>query len=148
MKRALGSGLVGALGVTAFNQIGKRYLPEAPRLDVLGLRLAAAAFRKAGRRPPGGWTIRMLALVGDLVSNSLFFGLVGLGGRRAAVLRGGALGLAMGIEAVTLPEPLGVGGAPSARTRRTAAQTILWYVAGGMLAAFTYAWTHRDRHRR
>ena len=144
MKRALGSGLVGALGVTAANQVAKRYLPEAPRLDILGLRLVAAAFQRAGLRPPRGLPIRILALLGDLFSNSLFFGLVGWGKPRTALLRGAALGLAMGVGAVTLPEPLGVGKSASARTHRTATQTVLWYVLGGLLAAVAYLLTHRD----
>jgi hypothetical protein len=53
--------------------------------------------------------------------------------------------LAVGIGAVTLPEPLGVGKKPSAQTDRTAAQTIAWYVAGGLLAALTYQLTGRKR---
>lgn len=147
MKRALGSGLAGAIGVTVLNQVAKRFLPAAPRLDLLGLRLASAGFRKAGLKPPHGWPIGLVALLGDLFSNSLFFGLVGAGGPRMALLRGGALGLAMGVGAVALPEPLGVGKGPSAGTSRTAAQTIAWYVLGGLLAASTYLLSHRNRAR-
>ena len=63
--------------MTLLNQLAKRYLPEAPRLDVLGLRLATAAFHKAGIEPRG-FSVKIVALIGDLVSNSIFYGLVGL----------------------------------------------------------------------
>ena len=145
MKHAPGSGLVGAIGVTAINQIAKRILPEAPRLDLLGLRLVAAGFQLVGAKPPHGLPLRIVALLGDLFSNSLFFGLVGLGRRRTAPLRGAALGLVMGAGATILPEPLGLGGSPTARTRTTAGRTVLWYLLGGLLAGATYALTHPDR---
>ena len=105
MKRTLGlgSGLVGAASVTFLNHLAKRYLPEAPQLDILGLRLATVAFNKAGIEQPRGFPAKIISLIGALVSNSIFYGLVGLGRPRTAWLRGGALGLAMGIGAVTLP---------------------------------------------
>lgn len=142
--RALGSGLVGALGVTAANEAARRYLPGAPRLDILGRQLAAAAFRKAGRKPPTGWGLQAIAMAGDLVANSIFYSLVGAGRRRSALLRGGALGAAMGLGAVMLPEPLGLDKRATKRTERTALQTVAWYVLGGVLAAL---WYSRGRKR-
>lgn len=84
-----------------------------------------------------------IALVGDLVSNSLFYGLIGLGKPRTAMMRGAALGLAMGAGAVLLPAPLGADPKTTARTHKTVAQTILWYTLGGLLAALWYSRTSR-----
>lgn len=138
MKRALRSGAVGALAVTALNHMGQRFLPRAPRLDILGMRLASRGLRKAHVRPPKGLALHAVAFVGEMISNSLFYALVGLGKARTAWLRGGLLGLASGVAAVKLPEPLGFGLSPTARPRKTALGTIAWYVLGGLFAAMAY----------
>jgi hypothetical protein len=85
----LGSGLVGAASVTLINHLAKRYPPQAPRIDILGLQLARMAFNKARIDPPRGLPLKIVALIGGLVSNSIFYGLVGLGKPRTAWLRGG-----------------------------------------------------------
>ena len=146
MKRTLGlgSGLVGAASVTLLNYLGKRYFPWAPQLDILGLRLVTAAFSKAGIEPPKAFPLKLFALIADLISNSIFYGLVGLGKSRTAWLRGVALGLAMGVGAVALPTTLGVGDDTTGRTPMSKAGTILWYVLGGFLAAFAFAASHRN----
>ena len=59
----------------------------------------------------------------------MFYGLVGLGKPKTAWLRGGALGLAMGIGAVMLPETLGLGNDTTARTpttKRVQSRGIFW----------------------
>ena len=121
----LGAGLVGAASVTLLNHLAKRYLPQAPRIDILGLQLARVAFNKARLDPPMGLPIKIVALtLATLVSNSLFYGLVGIGKPKTAWLRGGALGLAMGVGAVTLPSALGASDDTTARTPMMKARTI------------------------
>jgi hypothetical protein len=121
VKRALGigSGLVGAASVTFLNHLAKRYLPAAPLLDILGLRLATVAFNKAGIEPPRGFPLKIIALIGALITNSIFYGLVGLGKPR--------------------------GDDTTARTPMAKAGTIAWYVLGGLLAALAFAVSHANR---
>jgi hypothetical protein len=145
----VGSGIVGATSVALLNYLGSRYLPRAPRLDILGLQLAAAAFDKVGIRPPRGLPMKILALVGSLVSNSMFYGLVGLGTPRTAWLRGAALGLAMGVGVLTLPAALGVGERETGRPPIAKVGTLAWYVLGGILAAITFAASQDEgKHRK
>ena len=124
--------------MTALNRAGQRFLPQAPRLDILGMRLAAKGLKKARVKPPKGPLLYAVSFIGEMVSNTLFYALVGLGKARNAWLRGGLLGLASGVAAVKLPEPMGIGKSPTARTRKTAVATVAWYVAGGLLAAVAY----------
>ena len=138
----IGSGLVGATSVAALNYLAARYLPGAPRLDVLGLQLTTAAFKKLGIHPPGGLPAKVLALLGSLASNSMFYGLVRLGAPKTAWLRGGALGLAMGLGVLTLSPAFGVGKRETGRTPTTKAGTLIWYILGGMLAALTFMASH------
>jgi hypothetical protein len=42
--------------------------------------------------------------------------------------------LAAGLGAVLLPGPMGLGNEPSTRTPGTAAMTVAWYFAGGLVA--------------
>lgn len=150
MKRTLGlgSGVVGATAVAGLNYVAGRYLPGAPRLDILGLQLAAAAFNKLGIRAPQGNLVKALALGASLVSNSMFYGLVGLGRPRTAWLRGGALGLAMGLGVLTLPAALGVGARETGRTPAAKMGTLAWYVLGGILAALTFMASHANSKAR
>jgi hypothetical protein len=85
-----------------------------------------------------------MALIGALISNSIFYGLVGLGKPKTAWLNGGALGLAMGIGAVTMPGTLGVGDDTTAPTPMAKAGAIAWHVLGGLLAAPAFAVSHAN----
>jgi hypothetical protein len=131
----LGSGLTGAISVAVLNQLAKRYLPGAPRLDILGSQLATAGLKKLGIKPPQGLPIKVLALIGSLASNSIFYSLVGLGKPNTAWIRGGLLGLAMGIGAVALPGTVGVKEDATIGSRAAKIRAVSWYVLGGLLAA-------------
>ena len=134
LLKALGSGLAGALALTAIHETVRRVSPDAPRMDVLGMRAIAKSLRAAGEEPPDDDTLFNVTLAGDVVSNSLYYALVGFGDPRRAVARGAALGLAAGLGAVLLPGPLGLGTDASARTRETQLMTVAWYTAGGLVA--------------
>jgi hypothetical protein len=138
MKRALSSGVIGAGAVTILNHMGKRFLPHAPRLDVLGMRLFSKLFNKANIAPPKGKALFGLSLIGEMISNSAFYGLIGMGNPKNAWVRGGLLGLAAGVGATALPEPMNLGKRPTARRKSTVVVTIAWYVLGGLLAALAY----------
>jgi len=75
------------------------------------------------------------ALLGDLVANSVYYGLVGAGSVRHPWRRGTLLGMLAGVGAVVLPGPLGLGRQPTSRTPATQVMTVLWYLFGGLAAA-------------
>ncbi len=132
---ALGGGLAGACALTLIHETVRRINPDAPRMDLLGMRAIAKLTGKAGETPPDEDSLHRLALAGDVVSNSLYFSLVGFGSRKTALARGALLGLGAGVGAVTLPGPLGLGEESSARTTATKVMTVAWYLAGGLVAA-------------
>jgi len=137
MLKALGSGLVGAVALTLIHETARRVAPEtAPRVDVLGMRAIAKAARAVDAEPPV--PLHEAALVGDIVSNSLYYSLVGAGQRADALRNGALLGLAAGLGAVFLPGPLGLGRQPT-DTPTTQALTVAWYLAGGLAAGAAYA---------
>lgn len=130
-------GLVGAVTVTLLNEVVRRRLPHAPRMDVIGERALAGTLEAAHVDPPRGRALYGWTMAADLVSNTLYYSLVGAGSPGGTWLRGGALGLAAGVGAVVLPRPLGLGRQPGARSPRTPLLTVAWYLAGGLAAAAT-----------
>lgn len=136
---ALGSGLAGACALTLLHEAGRRVIPAAPRMDILGMRAIKKTLRAVGEEdPPVDVELHDLALLGDLVSNSAYYALVGLGDQRGVWRRGALLGLAAGVGAVTLPGPLGLGRSPTEEAPKTQLMTIAWYLAGGLTAAAVF----------
>lgn len=134
LLKALGGGLVGAVALTAIHETARRIFQDAPRMDLLGMRALAKTARAAGAEPPPEDELFDLTMAGDIISNSLYYGIAGFGDPRHTVARGAALGLAAGVGAVLLPGPLGLGTDASARTPATQAMTVAWYTAGGLAA--------------
>ncbi len=147
---ALGSGLAGALALTLLHETGRRVIPEAPRMDILGMRVIARTMNRAGQPPPTRERLHSMALAGDIAGNALYYSLVGAGAPGSgAWLRGGLLGLLAGLGGVFLPSSLGLGSGPSSRTRQTQALTVLWYLVGGLAAAAAHQiFSELDEDRR
>jgi hypothetical protein len=97
--------------------------------------------------PPVDVELHDLALAGDLVSNSVYYALVGVGDPRHVWQRGALLGLAAGVGAVALPGPLGLGHSPSERTPQTQVMTVAWYLAGGLAAAAAFELLNQSGRR-
>lgn len=133
--KALGIGLFGAAALTLLHETVRRVEPDAPRLDLLGMQAIAKTMRWAGATPPAGEALHHTALVGDLVSNALYYSLVGAGEEDGIWRRAVLLGLAAGIGAVVLPPLLGMDRQATQRTPATQAMTVGWYLTGGLAAA-------------
>ncbi|MBI2393776.1 MAG: hypothetical protein HYV09_29665 [Deltaproteobacteria bacterium] len=132
----LGSGLVGALALTAAHEGLRRSAPDSPRpksprLDVLGMRALRSLAEAFGLKKPRGKELRRDALAGDLLANTAWFGLAA-GGRHPWV-RGISLGLLAGVGALVLPPVLGLGRTP--RSSIVRGQTVGLFVLGGLAAA-------------
>ena len=133
--RSFASGLLGATALTALHQTGRVVLPHPPRMDVLGMRAIVRILHAFGLEPPRGRWLPRLALAGDLVSNTLYYGLIGAGHPGRVWLRGAGLGLAAGLGALLLPKPFTLGSSPSMRTKSTGVATVALYLAGGLATA-------------
>ncbi|QCR24237.1 hypothetical protein [Pontibacter sp. SGAir0037] len=131
--KALASGLAGACVLTLLHETTRHTVPNAPRMDLLGMRAIADIMKGAGKEPPADDKLHRMAMAGDIVSNSLYYSLAGTG--NGAWLRGALLGAGAGLGAIVLPGPLGLGEAPSSRTPQTKAMTFGLYLAGGLVAA-------------
>ncbi len=134
MQRLLSSGVVAAATVAGLQQLTRRLMYDAPRMDILGERLIEKAFAKFGRRPPE--SARALSWVlGNVGSDTVLFGLVSAGSPRRPFVRGAVVGAATGVAALVLPPALGLSTKYTAQTWRTAVTTVGLYVAAGLSAA-------------
>lgn len=131
------AGVTGALTVTLLNETVRRLLPHAPRIDVIGERGLANVLRAIGVEPPRGAALYWSTLVADLFSNSLYYGLIGLGDPKHVGGRGVMLGMTAGLGAAVLPPRLGLGHQPGERWPVTHVLTASWYLIGGLTTAFT-----------
>ena len=126
-------GLAGATAVTLLHESIRRVVPEAPRMDRLGMQAISKGFKKAGRKVPEEDALFTIAMAGDLVSNALYYSVAGFGSEKNIWLRGSILGLAAGLGAVLLPEPLGLKKQHSNKTAATQLMTVGLYVAGALV---------------
>jgi hypothetical protein len=87
------------------------------------------------KEPPAKDQLQLMAVGGELLCDTAYYGLVGMNGKKGAWMRGALLGLFAGVTAVVLPKPLGLPDTASNKTRATQLMTIGLYLAGGLAAA-------------
>jgi len=141
------AGLVGAVTVTLLNESVRQVLPHAPRIDVIGERGLAKVIQGIGAVPPRGEALYWSTLAADLISNTLYYSLIGLGNPEHVGRRGATLGFTAGLGAAILPPRLGLGHQPGERGPVTQMLTTTWYLAGGLTTAITLREMQRRNSR-
>src|SRR5690349_9522116 len=132
---ALEGGVAGAAALTLIHETVKKAIPNAPRMDLMGMNAIAKGLKVIGAKTPDERKLYGWSLTGDLISNTLFYSFAGIGKKENALVKGAALGLAAGLGAVLLPKPLGLNEDNSSRTVQTKIMTVGLYVIGGLVAA-------------
>lgn len=131
----IAGGLAGATAVTLIHESLKAVVPQAPRMDRLGMQAIAKGLHKANKSVPNQQALFTIAMAGDLISNALYYSAAGIGSEKNIWIRSSLLGLAAGIGALVLPEPLGLNRRYSNRTVATQVMTVGLYVAGSLATA-------------
>jgi hypothetical protein len=127
---SLAGGAIGAASLTLVHELLRRVFPNAPRVDALGMQ----ALAKMGAGPD---KLYGKALLGDLMSNAMFYSLAGMSNPRTAPVAGLALGALAGVGAVITPRHLPLDESTTNRTRTTQVLTVLLYTMGGLAAGLT-----------
>lgn len=135
---AIVAGAAGAATTTLLHEITRRLVPAAPRVDLLGMQALAKTLHAIGADALEDSALYNLTLVGDLASNTLYFGAIGAVPPTRALQAGAMLGTLAGLGAVVLPGPLGLSTAPTERTNATKAMAVALYTAGGIAAGRVY----------
>ena len=135
MKNLLG-GLVGAATINLLHEVYRRIDPLAPRVDLVGKEAVSKVVKATGHSAPRGKKLYLATLAGDLLTNSIYYALIGRGRYKNLLLRGAALGLAAGVGALELTKPMGLDDRPITKSTRTKVLTVAWYLVGGLVTAF------------
>ncbi len=144
---SLAAGFAGAIALTVLHETARRLRPQdAPRMDVLGERGLRKLLRLENLPQPDHTTAYSATMLGDVLSNGLYYTLVGSG--KHSLGRGAVLGALAGVGGVVLPGPLGLGTAPSNRTPQTQAMTVAWYTVGGLVAGLVAQALRQRRPKR
>jgi hypothetical protein len=130
-------GLAGAAALNILHQAVKTFDHDAPRVDLVGEEALTTSMESFNLTPPTGNSLFVDALIGGILSNGIYYSMIGFGKKKNLLLRGAAIGLAAGIGALTLTKPLGLNDAPLNRTDKTKLLTVAWYTFGGVVTAFT-----------
>ena len=69
---ALEGGVAGAAALTLLHETVKKAVPNAPRMDLLGMNTLAKGLKIVGARTPDERKLYGWSLTGDLISNTLF----------------------------------------------------------------------------
>ena len=136
VKKSLLAGAAGAVLLNVLHESARQWIPSAPRVDLIGRQLIAKAFRQPGKKPPTGQAQYLTAMAADVLSNTLYYSVVGRGSRRSAEWRGLILGAVGGIGAVVVPNYLNVSKKAVQRSRATQWMTVAWYTLGGLAAGW------------
>lgn len=138
---ALLSGLAGACALTILNETIRRIDPDAPRLDLLGMNTVKKGIKKTGAEPPTGKNLYWTSMFTDIIGNTLYYSIAGLGHKKTRISKGLMLGLSAGISATSLPKTVGVSDKPVNKTDKTRFMTIAWYVIGGLVTSAVMKYT-------
>jgi hypothetical protein len=115
-------------------------------MDRLGMQAISKGLKKAGLKVPKEKTLFTVAMAGDLVSNALYYSAAGIGSEKNIWLRGSLLGLAAGLGAVLLPEPLGLSERHSNRTVATQLMTVGLYFTGAVVTTAVIKLLTKKKH--
>ena len=132
VSAALAGGLAGTLTVASLHEALKRVTHDAPRMDLLNIELIRKGFKSMNKEVPKKDELERWAVGGELLCDTAYYGLAGMGGKKGVWLRGALLGLVAGVTAVVLPRPLGLPEEPSNKTTATQLMTIGLYLMGGL----------------
>ena len=133
---ALAGGLAGALTLNLIHETYRKMDKDAPHIHLIGEEALTKLLKAAGLPFPSNQKeLYACTLAADILSNALYYSLIGFGKKKHLLRRGLVLGLAAGVGAVFLPSKMSLNQSHSDRTTETKVLTILWYTLGGLAAA-------------
>lgn len=129
------AGLGGALALNLLHESLKRKDSNMPRVDLVGEEALQKGLEYFGTQINDEDTLYKATLASDILSNAMYYSMIGKGGVENVFPRALAIGLAAGVGAVTLPKPMGLDDEPVTKTTKTKALTVGYYVAGALVTA-------------
>jgi len=143
---ALVGGFAGAIALNLLHETVRRIDKKAPRIDLLGEEALNRTLNSFNAQPLKGNSLYAATLAGDVISNGLYYSLIGFGEEKNIWLKGASIGLAAGFGAIEIPKTIGLDDAPVTKTNKTKALTVAWYLIGGLVAAAVIDGLQRNKN--
>ena len=129
------AGFAGALALNILHESLKHKSKDMPRIDILGEKALQKALGYFGTEIDTHDNLYKATLAGDLVSNTIYYSMIGSGGGKYIWPKAIFMGLSAGVAAVKLPEPMGLNPKPVAKNEQVIMLTVGYYVIGAMITA-------------
>jgi len=129
------AGLGGAIALNILHESLKKKNSDMPRVDLLGEEALQKTLHYFGTEIEGEKPLYAATLAGDVLSNAMYYSMIGNGGPNNVWVRAVAYGVAAGVGAITLPEPMGLDPEPVTKSNTSKALTVGYYVAGALVTA-------------
>lgn len=128
------AGLAGAIALNILHESIRKTNSNVPRIDLLGEEALQKTLHQADTEISDKDHLYKATLAGDILSNAIYFSLIGTGKEKSSVFpKAAIIGLSAGIGAITLPKPLGLDPAPVTRTTQIKVMTVGYYVFGALV---------------
>ncbi len=134
--RNLLAGLAGAIALNVLHELYRHYDNEAPEVQLIGEEALTKLAKAADMKPPKGEKLYGYTLAADIVSNALYYSMIGRGSSNY-VTKAMLLGTLAGVGALKLTKPLGLNDRPVKKTGKTKLLTVVWYTSGALVTALT-----------
>ncbi len=127
------AGLGGAVALNLLHEALKKTGDDMPRIDKLGEEALQKGLQSVGTKIQEEDNLYAATLGSDLLSNTLYFSMIGAGGPKHIWPKAVALGLVAGTGAVELAAPLGLDPNTVAKTAKTKSLTVGYYLFGALV---------------
>jgi len=136
--KAILAGFAGAAALNLLHETVRRFDPDAPRVDLLGEEALTHTLNSLNIKVPKGDNLYAATLLGDLISNGMYYSAIAMSGQKNIYLKGAAAGLTAGMGAIQIPEHVGLDDQPVTKTDKTKLLTVAWYLIGGLVTAAVF----------
>jgi len=97
--KAILAGFAGAAALNILHETFRRFDSDAPRVDLIGEEALTRSLNSLNLETPTGNNLYAATLIGDIVSNGIYYSAIGMGGKKNIYLKGAFAGLTAGLGA-------------------------------------------------
>lgn len=127
------AGLAGAAALNILHESLKKKGSDMPRVDLLGEEALQKTINYFGGNIDHDKTLYEATLAGDIIGNTIYYSLIGIGNAKYLWPKVAMMGLSAGIGAITLPKPMGLDQEPVAKNDQVKILTFGYYLAGAVV---------------
>ncbi len=132
------AGFAGAIVLNIIHESLKKTSKNMPRIDLLGEEALQGGLQYLGTEIPDEEDLYFATLGADLISNGMYYSLIGGGPKNEVWAKAITLGLLGGAGAVILPKHMGLNDQPVAKNNQVKALTVGYYLTGALATAAIY----------